>query len=195
MLVRRILSCKRRPLRMWEFNPEGPWTILHFFGMTLEGMCKLFFGPQAKCPNTTEDAVLSCNRPDTQVGNPETEHFVYIYHNIILKTIRGQEWLSKAERIRCLAPLPEGSPSPTIAKMLGRVLSKIPSGKGEGKGSEAELHTLHIQTRGIFPLLRRIVGKGRPEPPPRAGRRGPLPKTWKRGRLNKGRELHQRALP
>jgi len=33
--------------------------------------------------------------------------------------------------------------------MLGRVLSKIPSGKGEGKGSEAELHTLHIQTGGI----------------------------------------------
>ena len=33
--------------------------------------------------------------------------------------------------------------------MLGRVLSKIPSRKGEGKGSEAELHTLHIQTGGI----------------------------------------------
>ncbi len=24
MLVRRALPCKRRPLRMWEFNPEGP---------------------------------------------------------------------------------------------------------------------------------------------------------------------------
>ena len=33
--------------------------------------------------------------------------------------------------------------------MLGRALSKIPSGKGEGKGSEAELHTLRIQTGGI----------------------------------------------
>ena len=33
--------------------------------------------------------------------------------------------------------------------MLGRVLSKIPSGKGKGKGSEAELHTLRIPTRGI----------------------------------------------
>ena len=33
--------------------------------------------------------------------------------------------------------------------MLGRVLSKIPSGKGEGKGSEAELHTLRIQNGGI----------------------------------------------
>ena len=54
---------------MWEFNPEGPRTIKHFFGLTLEGMCKLFFGPQAKCPDTTEDAGLSCNRPDTQVSN------------------------------------------------------------------------------------------------------------------------------
>ena len=33
--------------------------------------------------------------------------------------------------------------------MLGRVLIKIPSGKGEGKGSEAELHTLRIQTGGL----------------------------------------------
>ena len=33
--------------------------------------------------------------------------------------------------------------------MLGWVLSKIPSGKDEGKNSEAELHTLCIRTGGI----------------------------------------------
>ena len=33
--------------------------------------------------------------------------------------------------------------------MLGRTLSKIPSGKGKGKDSEAELHALRIQTGGI----------------------------------------------
>ena len=33
--------------------------------------------------------------------------------------------------------------------MLDRALSKIPSGKGEGKGSEAELHALRIQTEEI----------------------------------------------
>ena len=76
MLIRRMLPCKVRPLRMWEFNVEGPWTILHFFGLTLEGMCKLFFGPQVKCPDTTEDAGLSCNHPDTQVSNPKAEHFI-----------------------------------------------------------------------------------------------------------------------
>ena len=38
--------------------------------------------------------------------------------------------------------------------MLDRALSKIPSGKGEGKGSEAELHALRIQTREIAnPLM------------------------------------------
>ena len=33
--------------------------------------------------------------------------------------------------------------------MLDRALSKIPSEKDKGKGSEAELHTLCIQTGGI----------------------------------------------
>ena len=33
--------------------------------------------------------------------------------------------------------------------MLGHVLSKMPSGKDEGKNKEAELHTLRIQTGGI----------------------------------------------
>ena len=33
--------------------------------------------------------------------------------------------------------------------MLGRALSKIPSEKDEGKGSEAELHALRIQTGKI----------------------------------------------
>ena len=44
MLVRRVLPCQRRSLRMWEFNPEGPRTIQQFFGVTLEEMYGLFFG-------------------------------------------------------------------------------------------------------------------------------------------------------
>ena len=35
MLIRQMLPCKRRPLWMWEFNPEGPRTIKHFFGLKL----------------------------------------------------------------------------------------------------------------------------------------------------------------
>ena len=81
MLTRRMLPFQRRPLRMWEFNPEGPQTVKHFFGLKLEEMCKLFFRRKVMCPDTTEDAGLSCNRLDTQVSNPETEHFVYICHS------------------------------------------------------------------------------------------------------------------
>ena len=133
MLVRRILPCKRRPLRMWEFNPEGPRTIQHFFGMTLEGMYRLFFGSCIKCPDTAEDVGLNCNRPDTQVSTSATEHYVHIYHNIILKTICSQDWLSKVERIRCPTPLPEGSPNPALTRMLRHVLKQVPSEKDEGK--------------------------------------------------------------
>ena len=79
MLVRRVLPCQRRSLRMWEFNPEGSRTIQHFLGMMFEGMYRLFFGSQIKCPDTTEDAGLNCNRPDTQVSNSATEHAVIIF--------------------------------------------------------------------------------------------------------------------
>ena len=74
MLIRRILPCQRRPLRMWEFNPEGPRTVKNFFVLKLEGMCKLFFGQKVECPDTTKDAGLSYNRLDTQVSSLDTGH-------------------------------------------------------------------------------------------------------------------------
>ena len=85
MLIRRMLPCKHRPFRMWEFNSEGPRTIKHFFGLKLEGMCKLFFGPQVKCPDTTEDAGLSCNRLDAQVGTLKPDTLFIFIITIILK--------------------------------------------------------------------------------------------------------------
>ena len=69
MLIRRTLPGKRRSLRLWEFNPEGPRALQHFMGATPMEMCKMFFGSQAMCPDLTEGAGLSCNRPDTQVSN------------------------------------------------------------------------------------------------------------------------------
>ena len=132
---------------MWEFNPEGPRNVKHFFGLKLEEMCKLFFGQKVVCPDTTEDAGLSCNRLDTQVSSLDTGRPVlYLSRLFILNIIHIQEWLSKAERIRCLAPLPEVSPSLAIARMLKRELSQVPSEKDEGRSGEAksELHTLYI---------------------------------------------------
>ena len=76
MLVRRTLPCQRRPLRMWEFNPEGWRTLQHFLGTTHEGMWKLYFGEREQWPDTTEDVGLDCNHPDTAVSirSPHTLH-------------------------------------------------------------------------------------------------------------------------
>ena len=68
MLVRRALPCQRRPLRMWEFNPEGPQTLQQFFGTTHKGMWKLFSGKRKQWSDTTEDIGLDCNHPDTSVS-------------------------------------------------------------------------------------------------------------------------------
>ena len=68
MLVRRTLPCQRRPLNLWEFNPEGPRTVQHFFGTTHEGMWDLFFERRKQWPDTTEDTGLDCNHPDTPVS-------------------------------------------------------------------------------------------------------------------------------
>ena len=72
-----------------------------------------------------------------------------------------------------LAPLPESLLGPTVAKMLGRVLSKIPSGKGEGKAVKPNFTHYASRPGEPLPLLQRIVGKGRLKPPPRAGGRSP----------------------
>ena len=67
------------------------------------------------------------------------------------KIALGQDWIRKAERIRCSAPLPEGSPDPVLTRMLERAPYQVPSGEDEGNNKEAKgrLHTLHIQTGGI----------------------------------------------
>ena len=77
MLVRRVQPSKRRPLRLWEFNPEGPRAIQNFLGLTHEEMYKSFFGPQVECPDITEDMGLSSNRAAEQVRNPLAEHTVF----------------------------------------------------------------------------------------------------------------------
>ena len=70
----------------------------HFFGLKPEEMCKLFFGQRVVCPDTIEYAGLSCNRLDTQVSSLDIGHLVlYLSYLFILTTIRGQEWLNKAE--------------------------------------------------------------------------------------------------
>ena len=83
MVIRRLLPCKCRPLHLWEFNPEGPRALQHFMGLTPAEMYKLFFGSQETHPELTEDAGLSCNRPDTQVSSPVSGHTVpFVYREL-----------------------------------------------------------------------------------------------------------------
>ena len=84
VLVRQVQPCRRRPLRLWEFNPEGLRAIQNFLGLTHEEMYKSFFGPQAECPDTTEDVGLSSNRAAEQVRNPLAEHTVF-YSRLFLR--------------------------------------------------------------------------------------------------------------
>ena len=77
-------------------------------------MYKLFFGSQEMCPDLTEDAGLSCNRPDTQVSSPMPRLAIRIFIiKLPLKELSfKQEWIAKAKLIRCPAPLPETTPIP-----------------------------------------------------------------------------------
>ena len=108
MLIRRLLPCKRRPLRLWEFNPEGPRALQHFMGTKPVEMYKLFFGSQEVCPDLTEDAGLSCNRPDTQVSSPVTGHIIHLFFMDLPfnRLSLEHEWIAQAKLIRCPAPLP-----------------------------------------------------------------------------------------
>ena len=103
-------------------------------GATPMEMYKLFFGSQEMCPDLTEDAGLSCNRPDTQVSSPVPRHAVHTFTiNLPFNQLSlEQEWIAKAKLIRCPAPLPEITPDPVLIKML----EVAPSEEGEGEKQE-----------------------------------------------------------
>ena len=93
-------------------------------------MYKLFFGSQEVCPDLTEDAGRSCNRPDTQVSSPVSGHIIHLFiMDLPFNQLSlGQEWIAQAKLIQCPAPLPETTPDPVLIKML----EVAPSEEGEG---------------------------------------------------------------
>ena len=99
-------------------------------GLTPVEMYKLFLGSQEMRPDLTEDAGLSCNRPDTQVSSPVSGHIVHLFiMGLPLNQLSlGQEWIAQAKLIRCPAPLPETTQDPVLIKML----EVAPSEEGEG---------------------------------------------------------------
>ena len=146
MLIHHILPCKRHPLRLWEFNSEGPRALQHFVGATPMEMYKLFFGPQVVCPDSTEDAGLSCNRLDTQVSSlvPGLAIRIFIIKLPLKELSFKQEWIAKAKLTRCPAPLPETTPDPVLVKMLG----VAPLEEGEGGNRETTTSTKEAFNKG-----------------------------------------------
>ena len=180
MLIRRLLPCKRHPIRLWEFNPEGPRALQHFMGTTPVEMYKLFFGAQEMCPDMTEDAGLSCNRPDTQVSNLVSRHIVHLFiMDLPFNQLSlGQEWIAQAKLIRCPGPLPETMPDPVLVKML----EVAPLDEGEG------------ENRIITASTEEALKKGGIENPSFQGRRGLLPKIRRSRPQSGGRNLHRKVL-
>ena len=109
-------------------------------------MYKLFFGSQAMCPDSSEDAGLSCNRPDTQVSSPVPVHAIRTFIvKLPLKELSfKQEWIAKAKLIRCPAPLPETTPDPVLTRML----NVAPSEEGEWGNKEATASTKEAIRKG-----------------------------------------------
>src|SRR3954469_14257348 len=119
MLIHRTLPGQRRPLRLWEFNPKGPRALRNFMGVTPMEMYKLFFGSQEVSPDLTEDAGLSRNRPDTQVGDLAPGPSIRIINLLFNSTSPfKKEWIAKAKLIRCPTPLPETRLDPVLVRML-----------------------------------------------------------------------------
>ena len=98
------------------------------------------------CPDLTEDAGLSCNRPDTQVSSPVTG---YIIHLFIMdlpfdQLSLEQEWIAQAKLIQCPAPLPKTTPDPMLVKML----EVAPPEEGEGENRETTASTKEAFEKG-----------------------------------------------
>ena len=104
-------------------------------GMKPVEMYKLFFRSREACPKLTEDADLSCNRPDTQVSNSESGHTVCLpfSDSPFDQFPSKQEWIAQAKLIRCPPPLPETAPDPVLVRMLEVAPSE--EGEGENRGT------------------------------------------------------------
>ena len=114
-------------------------------GTTPVEMYNLFFGPQVVCPDSMEDAGLSCNRPDTQVSSlvPGLAIRIFIIKLPLKELSFKQEWIAKAKLIRCPAPLPE-MPGPVLVRML----EVVPSEESEGGDKEATASSKKVVQKG-----------------------------------------------
>ena len=111
-------------------------------------MYKLFFGPQVVCPDSMEDAGLSCNRPDTQVSSlvPGLATRIFIIKLPLKELSFKQEWIAKAKLIRCLSPLPKTTPD----HLLFRMLKIVPLEESKGGDKETTASSKEDVRKGFL---------------------------------------------
>src|SRR3954462_9534034 len=135
-------------------------------------MHRLFFGPQEVSPDLTEDAGLSRNRLDTEVGDlapgPSIRTIDLFFNSTSPFT---QEWIAKAKLIRCPAPLPETRLDPVLVRMLE--VAPLKGNEGAEKESVASSKEAIPEGESIIPHPR--------------GRKGP-PLTTRKPKLQSGRK-------
>ena len=141
-------------------------------GLTPTEMYKLFFGSQEMRPDLTEDAGLSCNRPDTQVSSHVSRHIVHLFimglpFNLLSL---GQEWIAQAKLIQCPAPLPETTQDPVLVKMLKVAPSE--EGEGENRGTTASTKEAFEKGGSRIPPSRGEKRTASEDPEAKASKRG-----------------------
>src|SRR5215216_844764 len=137
MLFRRTLPCQRRPLHMWEFNPEGPRTLQQFFSTTHEEIWKLLFKAQKSRNDRRYRSRLRSSSHPGKCLYSELTRFINQGGMLRLPSF-NQGWTKKAERIKCPAPLPENPADPLLTRMLVPAPYQAPQKKAKKKGKEAK---------------------------------------------------------
>ena len=69
MLIRRALPCQRRPLEMWEFNPEQHQALSGPFDTTYEGTWRVLFKGAEAPASATEDRGFRSQRQADEVSD------------------------------------------------------------------------------------------------------------------------------
>ena len=104
---------------MWEFNPKKHQTLVRLFETTHEGAWRFLFKGNEKPPVMDSDRGHDCKHPASEVCYFWCIPYLFVSRMMFeFLLLLFQDWMERAKRIQCPAPLPEESVIPRLAKML-----------------------------------------------------------------------------
>ena len=112
---------------------------MRLFETTHEGAWKLLFKGNEKPPTTCSDHGHDCKHPASEVC-----YFLCTPNSIVSRKTCElllqlfQDWMERAKRIQCPAPLPEEPVIPRLAKMLVSAPYKVPEKKAKKRAKGAK---------------------------------------------------------